>query len=306
MDSNHVAHQNLAEPGSQRRGKVSHLIGVRQHHIGRIDLLHQLLQSDDVAIGRVVLQQGVLHREYPGQLLAPEFSTKPINTRADHSRRAVHAKLRRQLLARCQSFEAHAVPRPTALLHQYENTVHITLTSNFSFSTIFAATSAGVPVSISVFFCFSGRYTRSSAIAGPVAEAVACTVLVSFVLAFLIPISVAYRSLLPPDWIVSSAGSGISTCWNHPSSSSRFTFNPEPTTSTCMMMVACGIPSSSASTTPVCPSPRSSDCSPVRIRSAALASASRSVLVTRSGPAHTTTTSPLPFFSLSCNASSRA
>ena len=37
------------------------------------------------------------------------------------------------------------------------------------------------------------------------------------------PISVAYRSLLMPDWIVSTAGSGISMCWNQPSSSSRFT-----------------------------------------------------------------------------------
>ena len=33
------------------------------------------------------------------------------------------------------------------------------------------------------------------------------------------------------------------------------------------MMVECGQPSSSASTTPVCPYPRSSDCRPVRIRS---------------------------------------
>ena len=53
------------------------------------------------------------------------------------------------------------------LLHHNQNTVHSTLTSNFSFSTIFAATSAAVPVSISVFFCFSGRYTRSSYRADP-------------------------------------------------------------------------------------------------------------------------------------------
>ena len=70
--------------------------------------------------------------------------------------------------------------------------------------------------------------------------------LISLVLAFLIPISVAYRSLLMPDWIVSSAGSGISTCWNQPFSSSRFTRMPPSCFSTSMMMVACGMPSSSA------------------------------------------------------------
>ena len=34
-----------------------------------------------------------------------------------------------------------------------------------------------------------------------------------------------------------------------------------------MMIVACGMPSFSASTTPTCPKPRSSDCSPVSTRS---------------------------------------
>ena len=45
---------------------------------------------------------------------------------------------------------------------------------------------------------------------------------------------------------MSSAGSGISTCWNQPSSSSRFTRMPPSCFSTSMMMVACGRPSSSA------------------------------------------------------------
>src|SRR6185312_2093746 len=110
-----------------------------------------------------------------------------------------------------------------------------------------------------------------------------------------------------------------------------------------MINVACGMPSSSASTTPVCPAPRSSDCKPVRIRSgdsafaasasraatpsvsraasdsapssavtmwiarsAPLASASRIVLAARSGPAHSTMTSPAPSRSFNCNASSSA
>jgi len=70
---------------------------------------------------------------------------------------AVCAEFGGELEACFERLEAHSVPCAGALLHHNKNSAHINLTSNFSFSTIFAATSAGEPVSISVFFCFSGR-----------------------------------------------------------------------------------------------------------------------------------------------------
>ena len=89
-----------------------------------------------------------------------------------------------------------------------------------------------------------------------------------------------------PLWIVSSAGSGIAIHWNQPPSSSRLTRRPRllrPATS--MMIVECGMPSRSASTTPVWPCPWSSDWRPVSTRSnvsSAIAAASASAITNAS------------------------
>src|SRR6185437_171943 len=99
----------------------------------------------------------MLHGEDLRQFLSDQLGGKRIGTITDDGGRAFCAQLRCQLLTCSQGFKAHAVPLAATLFHQHENTVHIALTSNFSFSTSLAATSAGVPVSISVFFCFSGR-----------------------------------------------------------------------------------------------------------------------------------------------------
>src|SRR5882757_9461112 len=105
--------------------------------------------------------------------------SRPCTASTQYRCRQAHAQLLRQHSASRQSLEAHLVPRPATLLHHHQHSAHITLTSNFSFSTSFAAISAGVPVSISVFFCFSGRYTRSSETAFPPAAAAAGIVFVS-------------------------------------------------------------------------------------------------------------------------------
>ena len=52
------------------------------------------------------------------------------------------------------------------------------------------------------------------------------TFLISFFLAAMMPLSVAYRSWLMPLWMVSRAGSGIAIHWNQPPSSSRLTRMP--------------------------------------------------------------------------------
>ena len=89
-----------------------------------------------------------------------------------------------------QRFKTHAVPHTALLLHHYQNAAHRTFTSNFNFSTIFAAISSADPVSISVRFTRSGGYTFTISATAAVA-APASTVRVSFDFAFLMPISVA-------------------------------------------------------------------------------------------------------------------
>src|SRR5438067_9839750 len=110
---------------------------------------------------------------------------------AQHGGGAISADGCGESLPGGDSFEADTAERAVLLFHDNQHSAHRTRTSERSFSTSCEAISAGLPLSIWVCFCFSGRNTRvSSAVCGAAGVA-ASTVRVSLVLAFLMPISVA-------------------------------------------------------------------------------------------------------------------
>jgi len=99
-----------------------------------------------------VLDQQNFRDVFRSQLVRERRNTLSNHQGADRARR-----VRGDFLRRRQRFKAGVVPLPLPLLGDDKNFhLQITLASNFSFSTSFAATSFGVPVKYSVFFVFVG------------------------------------------------------------------------------------------------------------------------------------------------------
>ena len=119
-------------------------------------------QRDDVAVGRVVLEQRVLDacrrwRAACGVEFAGERRDVAV---AEDGGGAVDAERCGELLTGGERFEADAVAGATALFVLDDDEDSLLTGPSLrtcSFSTSWAAISAGVPVSIWVCFCFSGR-----------------------------------------------------------------------------------------------------------------------------------------------------
>src|SRR5271168_2528461 len=168
MDGDDVRDEHLAKACGERGREVANLVGVRKEDECGVRVPDQLLERGHEAVRGVGLEQTVLDAVDPVELLGRELrrgcshalaaSLAASLAGSEHGGGAGHAERGGQLLPRGQGFEAHPVPAPSALFEDYENScsVHITLTSNLSFSTNCAAISAGVPEIIWVFFCFSG------------------------------------------------------------------------------------------------------------------------------------------------------
>src|SRR5581483_3145115 len=112
----------------------------------------------------------------------------------------MHAQSLSDLLSCRKGLERHAVPLAAALFQNNQNT-HSTRASNLSFSTSWCAACFGSPEKICACLLRCGKYTRSVTVPD-VRSTPSCgagMIFTSFVFAFLIPISVAYRSFLIPD-----------------------------------------------------------------------------------------------------------
>ena len=80
MDRNHVGDKSLAKARRQRRREVPHLVGMRKHNVGGLNLLHYLFERKDVAVRRVILQQQMLDRIDFAEGFAAEFARKRRNS----------------------------------------------------------------------------------------------------------------------------------------------------------------------------------------------------------------------------------
>ena len=145
------------ESSGELGSKVADLVRVRKEDIVRLRLADQLFERRGESIRGVVLQQRVLDRVNLVEFLRRQLSGKSVNALPQHSRRRGLAELGSKLLPSGQRLERHAIPRPVALLRDYQNAAHMTRTSNLSFSTSLAAASFALPSSICVCLLRCGR-----------------------------------------------------------------------------------------------------------------------------------------------------
>src|SRR4051794_33516166 len=127
------------------------------------------------------------------ELFAGELTVQRFEIAADNGGGQRLTGCRRDLLPGGKCFPRHAVVSTAAMFQYHKDSAHITRTSNFSFSTSFAAASLGEPSISCVSFFFSGRYTRSSVTVGAAAcgRSPPVTRRTSLVFDFLMPMSVA-------------------------------------------------------------------------------------------------------------------
>ena len=137
------------------------------------------------------------------------------------------------------------------------------------------AISSGVPLRNSACFSTGGTYSLSMFIHEPAVPtsdslrpvSARVRTLISFCMAFRMPIIETYLGSFMPVWTETSAGRRISICSSSPPSSSRFTLAVPVPNSSFLTIVACGMPSSSARIGPTMAELSSPACMPVRIRS---------------------------------------
>ena len=131
----HIANQHLAQPRRQRRRIIPHLVCMRKHHIPRLRLRNQLLQSRNPTICRVLREQRIAHSPHRIQPLRRQLRSQRRNrsTLAHHRSRTANTQLRRQLLPCSQRLKTHPVPtRALRLRHHQHIAVHIHSTSKAS------------------------------------------------------------------------------------------------------------------------------------------------------------------------------
>src|ERR1035441_5029729 len=158
MDRDDIRDQDLAESRGEGRGEGADLVGVRKDNVSRRRLFYRLFKRVDVPVGGVLLEQRMLDAEYFAELFPAEFLGERPDAFAQNYGRAVGAELLRQHLACGERFLTDAVQAISVLMFDDDqDSAHSTLTSDCSLSTSCAAISAGVPRSIWVHFCFSGR-----------------------------------------------------------------------------------------------------------------------------------------------------
>src|SRR6516225_7156783 len=110
---------------------------------------------------------------------------------------------------------SHKRHPPSRFYDSLELITQSTRASFFSLSTSRAAISLAPPSKNSVAAFLGGTYTleilwRGDNSGPPNPRSAAVSLRIGLFLAAIIPFNVAYRGLLIPDWIVSTAGSGIS------------------------------------------------------------------------------------------------
>ena len=125
---------------------------MREKHDRGTDLPDELLQGGRESVSGVRRKQLVLHDVDAIELLAGKF---PRLT--NDGRRYGLPDQRSQLLSRRQRLPGHAMPNARPLLGHHQNPTHMTLASNRSFSTSFAAASFGLPSIICVCLLRCGR-----------------------------------------------------------------------------------------------------------------------------------------------------
>src|SRR5206468_8018061 len=135
----------------------AYLIGVRQNDEAGFELLDELLNRQHVTVCCVVFQERVLNAIAFVQLLAGKLTAQRLEFVACDGRCQWLPGSFCHLLPGAQCLPGHAVVRSAAMLQQNQDSAHITRTSNFNFSTSFAAASLGEPSSSCVSFFFSGR-----------------------------------------------------------------------------------------------------------------------------------------------------
>src|ERR1035437_1089397 len=164
---------------------------MRKYQLRWVFLLDELLQRKRETVGRVLLQQRVLHACDFAEGFGCCFRSLRFSRCADHN--SVHglACLLRQSLSGRKRFPTNAAYAAVAFFQHNPNAGHRTRTSNFSFSTNAAAASFAVPGRICVDRCFCGKVTASSTATGEASGAVAVMLRISLVLARLMPIKVA-------------------------------------------------------------------------------------------------------------------
>src|SRR5262249_17841983 len=135
-NGDYVADQHLSESCRELRSEIADLIRVREKHQPRNRLADQCLYRRRIGIGGVVLQQHLLDGIYLCQFLGAGFGRE--RSRTDDRSLDGEPERTAELLRRGERFPRHAMPF-TALLFENRQNAHMTRTSNFSFSTSFAA-----------------------------------------------------------------------------------------------------------------------------------------------------------------------
>ena len=155
--SHHVADQHAGKRSRQFGSEVANLVGMRKHHVIRLVRGDQLPESKAVTIGRVVLQQRVVHGVDLRDLPARQRLRRRFRATARHGRKYRQIQFGAELLTGRQRFKRHLVQFAVPLFQYHQNAAHITLASNRSFSTSCAAASFGGPSNTCERFDFSGR-----------------------------------------------------------------------------------------------------------------------------------------------------
>jgi hypothetical protein len=116
-----VADHSLPQHRGEFRREVADLIGVREENEIRLRGLDDLLERDAVAVGRVVFEQVVLDEQNFSNVFGGEFVSEGRDTFANDERGDGAAGVFRDVLRRCECFEAGVVPLVLALLGDDED-----------------------------------------------------------------------------------------------------------------------------------------------------------------------------------------
>ena len=163
LDRRAVGDQRAVERGGQRGREVARLIGVRQHHPGRLDLGHQRSVRVDPAVGGVGVQRGAGDGDDLGDGGGRKVGRDAGDVSAGNA--DDHGGTGRQVLRGGDGFPRRAIELAAALLGDDEDHA-ITRASSRSFLTSVAAASDAEPASISVCFVFSGTYSDNTSSRG--------------------------------------------------------------------------------------------------------------------------------------------
>src|SRR5947209_2230959 len=155
MYADHVTDQHLRKACRKLRGEVADLIRMWKQYQRRIHLANQRFNRTRVPIRRVIGELIVLHRVHFREFFRRRLGRQWTDSLPCDRRLDWNAQCGAELLCCRECLPRHAMPLAT-LLFENDQDAHMTRTSNFNFSTSFAAAVFASPSKIWVCLLFCG------------------------------------------------------------------------------------------------------------------------------------------------------